>query len=148
MRKTLACLALAAIAVLWSCSDSKNSAAPAPSAAQTGTRATTASKHKYAKAIEIAGVRVSEKGVGKLQIRMGVVNHSIADLGDVGLKITLRAKGAKPEDPPLAEFPCKVALGPEEWKEVTVDIPTKLRVYELPDWQFIDTTYQITSPAV
>src|SRR4051794_25827691 len=111
MRNPLACLVLAAFAVLWSCSDSKKAEGPSP-AAQTSRAATATSKHKYAKVIEISGVRVSEKGVGKLEVKMGVVNHSIADLGEVGLKITLRAKGAKPEDPPLAQFPYKVALGP------------------------------------
>ncbi len=106
----------------------------------------TTSKHKYARLIELAGFRVAEKGAGKLEIKFGVVNHSIADLGEVGLNVSLKARTAKEEEPPFATFPCKVTLGPEEWKDVTVEIPTKLRVYELPDWQFIRATFDITSP--
>jgi hypothetical protein len=106
----------------------------------------TTSKHRYAKLIELAGFRVTEKAPGKLQIKFGAVNHSIADLGEVGLTVGMKARSAKEEEPPFATFPCKVTLGPLEWKDVTVDLPTKLRVYELPDWQFVRATFDITSP--
>jgi hypothetical protein len=39
------------------------------------------------------------------------------------------------------------SLGPQENKDVTVTVPTKLRLYELPDWQFLRAQFEITSPA-
>ena len=44
-------------------------------------------------------------------------------------------------------FPASVSkLGPSDLKDVTIDVPTKLRVYELPDWQFLKADFQITEP--
>ena len=77
-----------------------------------------------------------------------MVNHSDADIGDLGLKIKLTTSAAKPDDPPVAEFETKIpSLGPQENKDVTVNVPTKLRIYELPDWQFLRGQFEITSPA-
>jgi hypothetical protein len=80
-------------------------------------------------------------------VQFGVVNHSEADIGDLKLDISLRTSAAKPGEPPLITFPAKIpSLGPSELKQVTVEVPTKLRVYELPDWQFLRGDFQITEP--
>jgi hypothetical protein len=104
-------------------------------------------KHPLAKYIELVGFRLSEAGGGKLKIRFLVVNHSEADIGDLGVKVRLTTSSAKPDDPPIAEFDAKVpSLGPEEIQDVTATTATKLRIYELPDWQFIKAEFEITSP--
>jgi hypothetical protein len=104
-------------------------------------------KHPLAKFIEVAGIRFTESGAGKLKITFAVINHSQADIGDLGLKFKLVTNSAKPDDPPVAEFETKIAtLSPLENKDVSVEVPTKMRVYELPDWQFIRARYEITSP--
>ena len=106
-----------------------------------------ASSNPVAKYLEITGFRINEKGPGKLQVRFAVVNHSDADIGNIVLTINLRPTTAKPEEAPLATFNARVeGLGPEDLKEVNVEVPTKLRVYELPDWQFIRADFQITEP--
>jgi hypothetical protein len=103
-------------------------------------------KHPLAKFIELAGIRMEEGGSGKLKVTIGVVNHSQADLGDVSFKIKLTTTAAKPDDPPIAEFDGKVTkLGPLEMKDMNATVPTKLRLYELPDWQFLRAQYEITS---
>ncbi len=103
--------------------------------------------HPLAKYIELAGWRVSEKGRGKLQVQCGLVNHSEADVTDLGLNVSLRPSTAKAEDPAFCVFTIKgIALGPQEMKNVNGECATNLRVYELPDWQFIRPTFQITSP--
>lgn len=133
--------------VLFGCSRSEKPAATAATPKESGaTSSVVNSKHRYGKLIELAGFRVTEKSPGTLQIKLGVINHSIADLGDVELKVSLKGRTAKEEEPPFAEFPCKVSLGPEEWQDVTVTVPTKLRIYELPDWQYIRATFEIVSP--
>ncbi len=94
------------------------------------------------------GLRLSESGVGKLKIRFVVVNHSEADLGDLTLKVRLVTTTNKPGDAPLAEFDVKVpALGPHEIQDVSATVATKLRVYELPDWQFLKPQFDVISPA-
>jgi hypothetical protein len=106
-----------------------------------------ASSNPVAKYIEVTGFRINEKGPGKLEVRFGVVNHSDADIGNIAMIVNLYPTTAKPGDPPIATFNAHVdALGPEDLKEVKVEVPTKLRVYELPDWQFIRADFQITEP--
>ncbi len=105
-------------------------------------------RHPLAKYVELVGFRLSEAGAGKLGIKFVVVNHSEADIGDLGLHVRLTTSTAKPDDPPIAEFDVKVAdLGPGEIHEAEATVPTKLRLYELPDWQFIKAEFEITSPA-
>jgi len=104
-------------------------------------------KHPLTKYVELAGFRVSEAGGGKLKIKFVVVNHSEADIGDLGVKVRLTTSSAKPDDPPIAVFEAKVpSLGPQEVQDVMAMVPTKLRIYELPDWQFIKAEFEITSP--
>jgi hypothetical protein len=109
---------------------------------------TTASNtsNPFAKYVELVAFRINEKGPGKLQVQFGVVNHSEADIGEMKLNINLGTTAAKPGDPPLITFPAKVSLGPSDLKNVSVEVPTKLRAYELPDWQFLKVDFQITDP--
>ena len=39
------------------------------------------------------------------------------------------------------------SLGPLEIKDISAKVTTKLRIYELPDWQFMRADFDITSPA-
>ncbi len=120
--------------------DSKTSPAAQPVAAAHA-------KNPAAKYVELVGFRVGEKGPGKLEIKFGVVNHSEADLGDLSLNVDLRTTTSKPVDPPLCSFSVKVpALGPNELKEVAATVSTKLRAYELPDWQYLRPDFVITEP--
>lgn len=103
--------------------------------------------NSVAKYIELVGFRITERSPGHLIVQFGVVNHSEADIGDVKMTLKLSTTAAKPGDPPLITFPAQVSrLGPSELKDVTVEVPTKLRVYELPDWQFLKADFEITEP--
>jgi hypothetical protein len=100
-----------------------------------------------AKVVELVGFRVTERSAGHLIVQFGVVNHSEADIGDVKMTVNIGTTAAKPGDPPLISFPAQVSrLGPSELKDVKAEIPTKLRVYELPDWQFLKADFEITDP--
>src|ERR1700732_3947598 len=132
---------IASALAMTGCSSSGKQVKPASTAA-----AQTSGKNANptAKYIELVGFRVNEKSPGHLQVQFGVVNHSEADLGQVKLDVSLRTTAAKAAEPPLITFSTKVpALGPNEMKQVSVDVPTKLRVYELPDWQFLKADFQI-----
>jgi hypothetical protein len=139
---------LVPLVLVWTgCSRPEKNATPTAPPKESGPASSIVNpKHRYGKLIELAGFRVTEKGPGTLQIKLGVINHSIADLGDIDMKVSLKGQTAKEQEPPFAQFPCKVSLGPEEWQDVTVTVPTKLRIYELPDWQYIRATFEIVSP--
>ena len=123
--------------------DTSKTTAGSATAAQAG-----GSSNPVAKYLELAGFRLDEKAPGTVQIRFALINHSDADLGDVTLQVNLRATTARSSDPALFSFPVTVkGVGPGDVKDVSVTAPTKLRIYELPDWQFLHATFEITSPA-
>lgn len=133
---------IAALACLCACSSSSNSdkktTAPAAPAKNT---------NPLAKYIELVGFRIREKSAGHLEVQFGVVNHSEADIADLKMTVNLTTTAAKPGDPPLVSFEAKLpSLGPQELKQVSVEVPTKIRVYELPDWQFLKPDFQVTEP--
>jgi hypothetical protein len=136
-------IALAGMAAMIGCSSGKQAQPASTAPVQTAGKNT----NPYAKYIEVVGIRVNEKSPGHLEVRFGVVNHSEADLGEVKMDVNLRTTAAKPGEPPLVSFSAKVpALGPAELKPVTIDVPTALRVYELPDWQFLKADFQLIEP--
>lgn len=140
--------ALALAAFLSSCSSSPSSdkQAKAPPAIPPHFTASNTS-NPIAKYIEMVGLRVRERSAGHLVVQFGVVNHSEADIGDVKMSVRLSTTAAKPGDPALITFPAQVSrLGPSELKDVSVEVPIKLRVYELPDWQFLKADFEIIEP--
>lgn len=106
-------------------------------------------RHPLSKHIEVTGIRITEDAAQKAQVQFLVVNHSGADIADLGGTLTLKPRGAKPEHAPLASFEFKVpSLGPYESKELKSTVRANMRAYELPDWQFLQADLEITSPAV
>jgi hypothetical protein len=134
-------------AILAACSSTPKQDEKKSSPALQSVSSSTASKNPAAKYIELVGFRVKEKGPGNLDVSFGVVNHSEADLGDLTLEVNLRTTTAKPDEPPVCTFTVKVpSLGPEEMKPLSAVVPSKLRVYELPDWQFLKADFAIIEP--
>jgi len=124
-------------------------AAHAPVAEKASSVAPPVKRHPLWRHIEVTGIRITEDSSQKAQVAFLVVNHSGADIADLGGKLTLKAKGAKPEHPPLASFEFKVpSIGPYESKELKTTVTSTMRAYELPDWQFLDADLEITSPNV
>jgi hypothetical protein len=148
VRPTLALVFIAVILLLSGCSKPAAEATAKQGTIEITGPATTLSKHPLAKYIELAGFRLTESKPGQLEVKFVAVNHSEAELPELGLNIRLRTTAAKPEDPPVAEFQAKVpALSPLEIHDVSAKVTTKLRIYELPDWQFLHAEFDITSPA-
>jgi hypothetical protein len=146
MRKWLPIVGFCAL--LAGCSsDAEKTQAKSPLPPAPASQAIGKSDNPAAKYLELVGFRTREKGPGKIEITFGVVNHSEADLGDLSMKVDLRTIESKPADPPVFSFDAKVpSLGPEELKQVSIIVPSKMRVYELPDWQFLRPQFQITEP--
>ena len=148
MRPTLAVVLLSVTLALGGCSSPAPQATGKPGIIEITGPATTISKHPFAKYIELAGFRLTESKAGQLDVKFVTVNHSEAELSDMELTVRVRTTAAKPEDPPVVEFQAKVpAMSPLEVHDISAKAATKLRIYELPDWQFLRAEFDITSPA-
>ena len=109
--------------------------------------ATPGAPHPYTRHLEISGWRLLQDAKKRPEIKFVVVNHSGADMADLGATVFLRAR-AGAETEPIGTFKVKLpTLGAYESKDVTAPLDTKLKVYEFPDWQNLLEEIQITSPA-
>jgi hypothetical protein len=116
---------------------------PAP---ETATSATPTANvlNKY---IEITGLRLLEDNPKDLQVAFVVVNHSPAPLTDVTGTVTIRPITAGAEGESVGMFNFRLPeLSPYGVMDMKAPLQSKLRVYELPDWQFIRADVVITSP--
>ena len=88
------------------------------------------------KDLELVGFRLAEDEKQKAFVQFTVVNHSGADLGEIVLHVELKAITARDKQT-VGTFEFKTSLNAYEAKDLKVPLETKLRVYELPDWQFL-----------
>ncbi len=122
---------------------------PAAPAFEPPTLPTTAAvkAHPIAAQIEVTGLRLTEDSKQRAFVQFVVVNHSAAEIGDLAANVNLKGVTARGEQQPVGTFSFKIPLlGPYESKDLKASVDTKLRVYELPDWQFLRADFQITSP--
>jgi len=93
----------------------------------------------YEKVVEISGIRIFEEQK-KPKIRLMVINHAATEL--VALEGTIRVTSGKGEV--VAEVPLKLPLiEAYEAKEIISPFASKLRAYELPDWQFLRAEFKL-----
>lgn len=98
--------------------------------------------HPLSKHVEVTGFRIREDKNQRVTVQMVIVNHSAADIAGLEMQVGLYAKNEQ-----VVEFPVKVkSLGPFEVAEGTGQATTKLRAYEIPDWQFLSAKVTITAP--
>jgi hypothetical protein len=137
------------IGALWVLSTNRGSAGngPRPSAtvespaAKPG--ATTNPMQKY---IEVSGVRFVQDARKRTMAKFVIVNHSDSDIIGLAGNVTVWGRTQKSEEDAQGTFSFSTNLGPMETQELTVPLKTKLKIYELPDWQNITTDVQITAP--
>ncbi len=99
------------------------------------------------KYLEVVGLRMmTEKS--KPVAKFLVVNHSGAEITNLEANVTLWASTSRSEEDSIGSFTFKVdSIGANDSKELTEPLKTKLKMYELPDWQNATAEIQITSPA-
>jgi hypothetical protein len=99
------------------------------------------------KYVEVSGIRLmaeNKKPVAKFI----VVNHSSGEIAGLTANVTLWASTSRSDEDSIGSFSFKLnGLGPNGSQELTAPLKTKLKMYELPDWQNATTDVQITSPA-
>ena len=112
--------------------------AAAPESAAQAPVAPATAAHPLAKDVELTGIRITEGRNQRVQVRFIAVNHSAAELPETKLHVTLKRGGQ--ED--IMDFPFTLpSLGPHESREITANTRTRLRGYEMPDWQFISVEF-------
>jgi hypothetical protein len=99
------------------------------------------------KYIEVVGIRLTTDAKKKPQAKFLVVNHASAEMNDLTVNVTLWASTSRSEEDSIGTFTFTVPnLSGYESKEMTAPFKTKLKIYELPDWQNATAEVQITSP--
>jgi hypothetical protein len=98
------------------------------------------------KYVEVGGIRLlteNKKPVAKFV----VINHSSAEIPDLAANVTLWASTSRSEEDSVGSFSFKLRnLSASGSQELTEPLKTKLKPYELPDWQNATAEVQITSP--
>ena len=79
--------------------------------------------------------------------KLTVVTNGVNIAADLAGTVSILGRTQKEGDEPVGRFTFKgISLGPYESKEGVAPVDTKLRVYELPDWQMTVAQLQLTSP--
>jgi hypothetical protein len=123
-----------------------------PSVASSGTApAASATKPKptnpIQKYIEVVGIRLTTDAKKKPVAKFVIINHASTEVDNLGANVTLWASTSRSEEDSVGSFNFRLdRIGPYESKEISAPFNTKLKVYELPDWQNATAEVQITSP--
>jgi hypothetical protein len=99
------------------------------------------------KQIEITGVRFSQDAKKKTLVTFVIINHSQAEINGLAGNVTIWGRTQKSEEDAQGTFSFSTDLAPFQSKEISAPLNSKLKIYELPDWQNITTDVQITAPA-
>jgi hypothetical protein len=135
------------IYTLMSNNRAQTGSGPAPTAAVESPAAKPGSKaNPLQKYIEVAGVRFTSDAKKKTQATFLLINHSEADISGLAGNVTIWGRTKKSEEDAVGTFNFSTNLPPFGSKELTVPVNTKLKIYELPDWQNVATDVQITAP--
>jgi hypothetical protein len=133
--------------IYWGYNYSRGSqgAAPAPVTEPPATR-TGGKPHPLQKYIEIAGVRFTGDK-NQTYAKFLLINHSEAEIANLAANVTVWGRTQRSEEDAVGTISFRIPdIGANESKEVTAPLTTKLKIYELPDWQNITAEVQITAP--
>jgi hypothetical protein len=86
--------------------------------------------------IEVAGIRAVYDADFKTKVKAVVINHGESAQSNVDLQVALRTRQSSTRDTPLASFRIQLdeAIGPNESREVEVDLTTFGTLASLPPW--------------
>ena len=138
--------------VYWAIEHFKGESSPVAASESTGTTLETpgtkapAKPSPYQRYVEVTGVRLFQNAKKQVEARFLIVNHSEGEMADVAGTVEIRGRAGKSEEP-VGSFTFKAgSIGPNESREMTARVDTKLKAYELPDWQNIDAKVVLNAP--
>jgi len=98
------------------------------------------------KYVEVVGIRMMSENK-KPVAKFVVVNHSNAEISGLQANVTLWASTSRSEEDSVGSFSFRIGnLQPSGSQELTEPLKTKLKAYELPDWQNATAEIQIVAP--
>jgi hypothetical protein len=102
----------------------------------------------FQKFVEVSGVRFGEDPKHKdgIIVKFALTNHAESPISGLAGNVTLWARTRKSEEDAQGTFSFTTNMEPFETKELTGPLTTKLKIYELPDWQNVNPDVQITAP--
>ena len=105
-----------------------------------------AGENPLQKYIEITGVRFTSiaRGVG---VKFVIVNHSDSDLPSLEGTATIFAKTDAGQQTEVGTVKFQTAMPAQGSQELTLPLDTKMKLVDMPDWQFTAVKVQITSPS-
>lgn len=98
------------------------------------------------KYVEISGVRFAEDARKNIVVKCTVTNHSDTEISGLAANVTIWGRTQKSEEDAVGTFSFSTDVGAQTSKEVSAPLSTKLKIYELPDWQNVTTDLQVTAP--
>jgi hypothetical protein len=98
--------------------------------------------------IEVTGVRFvpGAKDKDQVSVRFVLVNHSEASISGLTGTVNLLGKTRTAEEDAEGSFAFSTDIGALASKDVTVPLNTRMKIYELPDWQNLTAQVRITAP--
>jgi hypothetical protein len=124
----------------------KTASAGAPAAAASATNTANGAANPYQKYVEVVGVRMFQEAK-KPMVKFVVVNHSQTEIDNLEVKVRLSASTSRSDEDSVGSFSFKLPeLAPNSSKDLTEPLTTKMKMYELPDWQNTTAVLEITSP--
>ncbi len=127
-------------------SHSESQAAAPPSTVENPAAKAGAKTSPLQKYVEISAIRFSEDAKKRILVKFLVTNHSDTDMTGLAGNVTIWGRTQKSEEDAVGSFAFTADVPPQASKEVTAPLDTKLKIYELPDWQNVTTDVQITAP--
>jgi len=123
--------------------DSVDKAAQPVATAAANDKAAANPLQKY---VEVVGIRLVTQDK-KPTARIVVVNHSSAEINGLEANVTLWASTKRSEEDSIGTFKIRInSVGPNGSAETSAPLTTRLKTYELPDWQNLTAEIQITAP--
>lgn len=119
-------------------------ATPAPKIALEADNET---EYPFARFVEVSGLKVVDLINDHSQVQYIVINHSSTQLTDIGLRIAVRSSATSGGSAPLFTLAARVpTLGPNESKEMRIDLDSKLRTTQIPGWPNLRTDVRVVIP--
>ncbi|HTX38911.1 MAG TPA: hypothetical protein VME43_27995 [Bryobacteraceae bacterium] len=100
----------------------------------------------WQKYIEVSGIRFIENGKKEPVVKFILTNHAGEEAEGLAGNVTLWGRTRKSEEDAAGTFSFKTDVPANSTKELEAPLTTKLKLYELPDWQYVSADLQITAP--
>jgi hypothetical protein len=98
-----------------------------------------AEEHPAARSVEVAGIRILTPPRRKPQVQFVVINHSASEITGLDIRLAVSAADAASNAPLFTVSSIVSSLGPEQSREIRVDVNSPLQPSDIPDWQSLRT---------